>query len=128
MQKVLTAVALSVSLSGAAAAQTPPRVIPYNAVAADEFGQPRTGVVGILVAIYEDQSGGVPLWVELQGVTPDAQGRYAVLLGSTTDGLPLDLFETGSARWLGVQLEGQHEQPRMMLTSVPYQPVVKVVH
>ena len=117
---LLIAVAVGVCMAGAAAAQAPPRVIPYSGIATDALAQPRSGVVGVLFAIYEEPAGGVPLWVELQAVTSDAQGRYAALLGSTTDGLPLDLFATGSARWLGVQLDGQNEQPRIMLTSVPY--------
>src|SRR5262249_2674803 len=37
-------------------------------------------------------------------------------------GLPLDLFATGQARWLGVQpaLPGVGEQPRVLLVGVPY--------
>ena len=53
----------------------------------------------------------------------DDQGRYTVLLGSSrTEGLPLALFASGEARWLGVRVaeEGAVEQPRVMLVSVPY--------
>src|SRR6202050_5201877 len=43
------------------------------------------------------------------------------MLGSTTSqGLPADLFASGEARWLGVQAQGQTEQPRTLLMSVPY--------
>ena len=38
----------------------------------------------------------------------------------TPDGLPLQLFATGAARWLGVQAEGQAEGPRVLLASAPY--------
>jgi hypothetical protein len=34
--------------------------------------------------------------------------------------LPQDLFASGDARWLGVQVQGQQEQPRVMLLAVPY--------
>ena len=34
--------------------------------------------------------------------------------------MPLDLFASGEARWLGVQPEGQAEQARVELVSVPY--------
>ena len=47
----------------------------------------------------------------------------AVLVGATRpEGLPLDLFSTDEARWLGVQanLPGEEEQPRVLLVSVPY--------
>jgi hypothetical protein len=53
----------------------------------------------------------------------DDQGRYKVLLGSTQpEGLPLDLFASGEARWLGVepQVAGVAEQPRVLLVGVPY--------
>ena len=61
------------------------------------------------------------LWMETQNVTPDKDGRYAVMLGaSTSAGLPTDLFASGEARWLGVQAQGQPEQPRVLLLSVPY--------
>jgi hypothetical protein len=36
------------------------------------------------------------------------------------DGLPLDLFSSGDARWLGVTVNGGQEQPRVLLLSVPY--------
>ena len=52
---------------------------------------------------------------------PDANGQYSVLLGSTTaTGLPSDLFSQEEQRWLGVQVQGQAEQPRVLLVSVPY--------
>ena len=35
-------------------------------------------------------------------------------------GVPKELFTSGEARWLGVQAEGQGEQPRVLLLSVPY--------
>jgi hypothetical protein len=53
----------------------------------------------------------------------DDQGHYTVLLGATQpDGLPLDLFTSGRARWLAVQpeLSGVGEQPRVLLVGVPY--------
>jgi hypothetical protein len=64
---------------------------------------------------------GAPLWLETQNVTPDANGRYTIYLGANhTNGVPLDLFASAEARWLGVQPEKQPEQARILLTSVPY--------
>ena len=78
-------------------------------------------IVGVTFAIYKQQEGGAPVWLETQNVTPDASGHYSVLLGSTrAEGLPADLFSTQEGRWLGVQVQGQAEQPRVMLVSVPY--------
>src|SRR5208337_4958181 len=100
-----------------------PRLIKFSGVAKDASGQRRSGVVGITFSIYAEQQGGATLWMETQNLALDAQGRYAVLLGSTQSaGLPLDLFATGEPRWLGAKLElpGEVEQPRVLLVSVPY--------
>jgi hypothetical protein len=79
------------------------------------------GVVGITFALYREQEGGAPLWLETQNVELDGKAHYAVLLGAgEPDGLPSDLFSSGEARWLGVQPERQPEQPRVLLVSVPY--------
>lgn len=44
-----------------------------------------------------------------------------LLLGSTkADGLPAEIFASGQARWIGVQIEQQVEQPRTLLVSAPY--------
>ena len=51
----------------------------------------------------------------------DQNGYYTVLLGSeTASGVPMELFASGEARWLGIQIERQPEQARVLLVSVPY--------
>src|SRR5437667_10845394 len=105
------------------AAGSVPRLIKFSGVVKDATGKIVTGQLGLTLALYELQEGGSPLWVETQNVQPDEQGRYTVLLGAASaDGLPLDLFVSGKARWLGVQpqLAGQSEQPRVLLVGVPY--------
>ena len=100
---------------------TVPRLIKYSGVAKDQNSKPLVGVVGITFAFYEDEQGGAPLWVETQNAQTDATGRYSVQLGaSQSNGLPPALFISGKARWLGVQISGQAEQPRVVLLSVPY--------
>jgi hypothetical protein len=79
------------------------------------------GTVGVIFALYKDQTGGAPLWQEVQNVTTDASGRYSAFLGArSASGIPLEVFSNGEARWLGVQPEGQPEQARVLLVSVPY--------
>ena len=79
------------------------------------------GTVGVTFALYAEQTGGAPLWLETQNVTPDANGRYTIYLGANhANGVPLSLFASGEAQWLGVQPEGQPELPRAQLVSVPY--------
>ncbi len=78
-------------------------------------------VVGMTFSLYSEQTGGVPLWSEVQNVQVDQAGHYTVQLGATQpEGLPVELFASAQAQWLGVRQEGQTEQPRVMMLSVPY--------
>ena len=98
-----------------------PNLVSFNGTLLDSRGEPLTGVVGVTFLLYQESQGGAPLWMETQNVTPDKSGHYAVQLGSTrSTGLPADVFLTGEARWLGVQVAGEPEQPRVLLVSVPY--------
>src|SRR5580704_5999349 len=98
-----------------------PHLIKFNGALKEEAGAPKTGVVGVTFAFYKDQQGGAPLWVETQNVQADANGRYTVMLGATKpDGLPMEFFSSNEARWVGVQPQGQSEQPRVLLVSAPY--------
>jgi trimeric autotransporter adhesin len=90
----------------------------------NESGKSQTATqISLTFSLYELQEGGSPLWTETQSVQLDSQEHYTVLLGANSpDGLPLDLFASGQARWLGVQpqLAGAGEQPRVLLVGVPY--------
>jgi hypothetical protein len=98
-----------------------PRLVRFSGVVKDLNGHPLSGVVGITFALYEEQTNGAALWLETQNVTADSNGRYTALLGSTKpDALPAELFTSEQARWVGVQVSGQAEQPRVLLVSAPY--------
>jgi hypothetical protein len=100
-----------------------PRLVRFAGVLKDAAGNPRTGTVGITFAIYDESSGGSPLWQETQNVHLDQQGHYAIMLGITQGtGLPAGLFASRDPRWLGVQaqLPDETERPRVLLVSVPY--------
>src|SRR5580698_4639651 len=118
---VSAATAAQESVASSATAAVVPRLVNFAGVAINDQGKPVTGIVGISFAIYNAQEGGAPLWMETQNVQPDARGNYTVQLGSTTSGgLPLDVFTSGEARWLGVRINGGEEQARVLLLSVPY--------
>jgi hypothetical protein len=98
-----------------------PRLVNFSGKAVDSQGNVIAGIAGVTFAIYKDQSDGAPLWLETQNVTADSKGNYTAQLGATKpDGLPLELFSSGEARWLGVRVNGAPEQPRILLLSVPY--------
>ena len=105
-----------------AAITTVPNLIRYGGVLKDAQGAPlAASTVGLTFAIYKQQEGGAAIWMETQSLPTDASGNYSALLGSTTAaGLPGDLFSQEEQRWLGIQVQGQAEEPRVLLVSVPY--------
>ncbi len=116
---------LSLMVCSAALSQTQsgeiPRVIRYSGTLTHVDGTPRTGTVGMAFSIYADDKTTVPLWQQVQTVTADQAGRYTVLLGAASaEGLPDALFADNTARWLGIRVENEQEQPRVLLAAVPY--------
>jgi hypothetical protein len=107
--------------SGSTSSQVPP-LIPFSNVASDEGGSTLSGVVNLTFSLYAAQQGGESLWTETQNnVQLDSTGHYSVQLGITqANGVPTTLFTSGEARWLGVRIAEQVEQPRVLLLSVPY--------
>ena len=109
------------STSSVMSSEAVPRLVKFSGAAKDDTGHAKTGAVGVTFSLYKDQDGGAPLWLETQNVQADSKGNYTALLGSTkSEGLPAELFSLNEARWLGVQLEGQAAQPRVLFVSVPY--------
>ena len=109
------------SVATAASGMVPP-LIQFSGVATDEGGNTLSGVVNLTFSLYAAQQGGEPLWTETQNNVPlDPTGHYSVQLGITQpNGVPTTLFTTGEARWLGVRIAEQPEQPRVLLVSAPY--------
>jgi hypothetical protein len=98
-----------------------PRVVRYSGVLHNADGSPRAGTTGVTFSIYADQASPTPVWQEVQNVVADETGHYNVLLGAARGGgLPDELFATNAARWISVRVEGDAEQPRTVLASVPY--------
>jgi len=109
--------------AGSTASTVVPRLVQFSGTVTDASGRPAAGTVAITFSLYTLQDGGAPLWSETQTVVLDSQGHYTAFLGAASpDGLPLDLFTSGSARWLGVApaLPGVGEQSRVLLVGVPY--------
>jgi hypothetical protein len=98
-----------------------PALVPYSGLVIAGDGKTFAAESGVTFQIYKDEVGGEALWTETQTVAIDSTGRYKVQLGATNpNGLPADLFASGEARWLEVQVAGEAPQPRVLLVSVPY--------
>ncbi len=107
--------------ASSASTATVPRLIRIQGTVQDEAGRPITGNTEVTFSLYKDENDPAALWQESQKVPLDSTGHYNVLLGATSEaGLPLEIFSQGEGHWLGVRPEGQVEQPRILLLSVPY--------
>ena len=98
-----------------------PRLVKFSGTLTGSGGQPMSGVVGVTFALYEEERGGAPLWMETQNVQADGNGHYTAMLGATrNEGIPAEVFASGQGRWLGVQPQQEPERPRVLMASVPY--------
>jgi hypothetical protein len=98
--------------------QSTTRLVPFSGVITDVAGVGLRGTQALTFSVFDIAEGGTLLWSEMQMVTADDRGRYAVYLGAILP-LPLDIFRTEQARWLEVTIDGRN-LPRTMLVAVPY--------
>ena len=114
--------ATSAATTAVAAAPTPvPSIVPYSGTVDRSSSNPLAGEAALTFLIFKDETGGEPLFAETQTVTLDPTGHYQVQLGGVSpNGLPSEIFSSGEARWLEVQVAGETPQPRVLLASVPY--------
>jgi hypothetical protein len=98
-----------------------PRLVKFSGILLDAEGKPLSGEVEVTFALYKQEADEQPLWTETQRVEADEHGGYTALLGATQPtGMPAEVFRSDEARWLAVQVQGQAQQPRTILVSVPY--------
>src|SRR6266487_488459 len=98
-----------------------PRLVKFSGVLTDSMGRPLSGEVEVTFALYKQEADEEPLWKETQKLDLDKQGGYTALIGATQPGgVPVELFRSDEARWLGVQIQGEPQGPRILLVSVPY--------
>lgn len=96
------------------------RIIRMNGALPVVLGAKAATTEPVEFSIYDQETGGRLLWQETQVLTVDANGAFAVYLGASSDGLPVELFAGGAARWLSVQRPGGPAAARTLLTAVPY--------
>lgn len=117
MRRAVSLIALALLLAACAAAAQVPRVMSYQGVLRDDFGDiVEDDVYDIDFSIYDVEFGGTALWTELQNVEV-RDGIFNVTLGVNT---PLSLaFER--AYWLEVAVDPHPPMhPRTELTAAPY--------
>ena len=109
------------STVAASAPTVVPPLIPFSGMIESAPGERLPNDVTVTFQIFKDQLGGNPLFVESQRLEIDTGGHYSAQLGATlANGIPIDLFANGEARWLEIEVAGQPAQSRILLVSVPY--------
>ena len=84
-----------------------PQLVNYSGVLTGINGKPLSGVAGVTFSLYAEESGGVPLWSEIQNVQMGKSGYFAVMLGSTSSTFvpgaldPGDMDAIGLVTWGG---------------------------
>jgi hypothetical protein len=115
--------ALSIAL--VAIARSPvPATIGHQGRLFDTAGTPITARLRVTFRIFNQESGGDPIWFEDREGVNFADGYYSLMLGEVTP-LPDDVLvdEAGTEpvqRWLEVVVDGEALTPRAKMCSVPY--------
>jgi len=114
------------SVTGPSNTPAVPHLIKYTGTLVDGRGYPITVPIDATFSLYEQATATLgeqrpALWKETQHITPNEKGAYTVYLGNATPlGLPMEVFTSVTAQYLGVKVEGESEMPRTLLVSVPY--------
>ncbi len=91
-----------------------PHQINYQGHLMDSEGSPLTGTHDLTFALYDVDTGGIPLWSEIQSGVAVTDGIFNVSIGAVT---PIDLDFT-TAYWLEVAINGETLIPRLPFTSI----------
>jgi hypothetical protein len=117
---LLVLAAVSLVVANLAHASSVPQLINYQGRLTNAAGQPLTGPVTMVFALFESATPGPepPLWSETQNSVQVNQGIYNILLGSVNP-LPASVFKTQPV-FLEISVNGQILSPRTQITSVAY--------
>lgn len=94
-----------------------PHLIRFQGALGNSTGMPLDGTFTLTFKLYDVQTGGIPIWEEIQQNITIENGALDVELGSVT---PINL-SFAKQYWLGVTINTDGEMiPRFKLTSSPY--------
>jgi hypothetical protein len=103
-----------------------PSTINYQGRLTTSGGTPLQGTFSVQFTIYDHVSGGLAKWQETQSVTTEADGSFAVLLGTVVP--IIDTIFVGCSPSLGIKVGADPEMaPRLAFTTVPYACLVSSV-
>ena len=108
--------ALVMGVGASAHGQAVPDRVSFSARLTDG-GVPVTGSHALTFALWNDSSGGAPVWTETHGTAAFSNGLVLLELGSLTT-LDDTVFD-GRDLWLEITLDGAALSPRLPIASVP---------
>ena len=116
----LCSAALLLSIGSHARADAP-ALLPVHGFLTDAEGTPETGKHRLTFFLYEDETGGTPLYTDDYASIEVNAGQFIVYLGSGDDALDMTMFRDASALWLETVIDGGETiTPRIRLASVAY--------
>ncbi|MBT9560131.1 MAG: tail fiber protein [Myxococcales bacterium] len=81
-------------------------------------GALQSGVVGLDVRLYSDETGGAPVWAETHAGVPIKSGVFSLQLG-TKSALTAGIFADDSL-WVGITVDGGVELARVPISTVTH--------
>ncbi|MDD4178673.1 MAG: hypothetical protein PHH14_01305 [Candidatus Margulisbacteria bacterium] len=118
-KKLFLAILGGLILIAGTALSAVPEKIAYEGRLTDSASSPVTSTKTVTFSIYDADTAGTLLWgPESHEITPDSQGVFSVLLGSTT-ALSESVFSS-SARYIEITVGGETITPRTQIVTVGY--------
>ena len=113
------AVAAAWMLAAGAAHAQAPAVLPVQGFLTDASGTPIDGATDVTFALYAAETGGTPVFSEMQSVMVEG-GYFSAYIGDVGT-LELSTFRDRGTVFIGVRVGADAElTPRLLLGSVPY--------
>ncbi|MDH3890894.1 MAG: hypothetical protein OEV49_07390 [candidate division Zixibacteria bacterium] len=115
---LLNSAIILILISATAMSAVPP-YMNYQGRLTDDAGNPLDTTVNVTFTVYDDSTGGTPLWSEIHPSVTVTDGLFSVLLGTVIQMGP-NVFD-GTERYLAIRLsDGPEYNPRVPIVSVAY--------
>ena len=105
---------------GAAAAVVPGSAVVEGILTSSAGGAAADGNYKTTFSLFKDETGGNPLWSEIDVIVSVKGGVFAHALGSKSPLSQQLLTDIGGKAWLALKIESDPELPRKPLSSVVY--------
>jgi len=127
MMRALLPLLLALPLGAAAVETIVPSRLGFGGRLLAADGTPVNGVVSITFSLFDQATGGTPVWTETQSLLLTVDGAYGTLLGAVNP-LPDTVLLNPGQRFLEIAVNaGEPLSPRLELGASPYATVARHV-